>query len=91
MTPSTATKTEAEKQKYCSGCRDDFYNHRDSPGFDGSTKCWSLKDAEVVKRYRIHWWTRPASAKAFQKVTTLSCHNAPGRYAHYKELPEHCR
>jgi hypothetical protein len=82
---ATATKN---KQQYCSGCRNDFYNdHNDI----GVKQCWSLKDAEVVTRYRIGWWTQPTSAKAFQKVTTLDCHHATGRYAHYKELPEHCR
>lgn len=80
-----------EKQKYCAGCRDDFYNHRSEPGFDGATECWSLRNAEIVTRYRIGWWTQPTSAAAFQKVTTLSCHHAPGQYAHFKELPEHCR
>jgi hypothetical protein len=81
----------SDKEQYCAGCRNDFYNHRSEPGFDGATKCWSLNDATVVTRYRIGWWTQPTSAKAFQKVTTLDCHHAPGQYAHYKELPEHCR
>ena len=77
----------ADKQQYCTGCRDDFYNHRDEPGFDGATKCWSLKTAKVVTRYRLHWWTAPTVPGAFTKVTTLSCHNAPGKYAHYEKLP----
>ena len=75
------------KQKHCSGCRDDFYNHRGSPGFDGATKCWSLKDAKVVTRYRLGWWTAPTEDGAFTKIKTLDCHHAPGRYALYKELP----
>ncbi|HZO51191.1 MAG TPA: hypothetical protein VFB63_00675 [Bryobacteraceae bacterium] len=83
-----ASELEA-KQQYCSGCRDDFYNH-DGHAMNGS-HCWCLEDAKVVERYRIGWWTQPTSAKAFQKVTTLSCHYAPGQYAHYEKLPEHCR
>lgn len=78
------------KERYCAGCIDDFYNHRDVPGFDGAIKCWSLDRGEVVTRYRLHWWTAP-SAKAFQKVTTLSCHREPGQFAFYTELPAHCR
>jgi hypothetical protein len=80
-----------DKQQYCAGCRDDFYNHRDEPGFDGATKCWSLKDAEVVTRYRIHWWTAPTNVSVFQKVKTLDCHHEPGQFAFFKELPEHLR
>jgi len=82
---------DANKQQYCSGCCNDFYNHRNEPGFDGATKCWSLKDAKVVTRYRIGWWVEPTSARTFEKVKTLDCHHATGRYAHYKELPGHCR
>lgn len=74
-------------EKYCAGCHDNFYNHRSEPGFDGATKCWSLKTAEVVTRYKLDWWTTPDTPGAFQKVTTNSCHHAPGKYALYKELP----
>ncbi len=73
------------KQEYCVGCRSDFYNHR--TGFDGATKCWSLKDAKVVTRYRIGWWTVPTQPGAFTKVKTLSCHHAPGQYGLYEQLP----
>lgn len=76
-----------DKQQYCAGCRDDFYNHRESPGFDGATKCWSLKNAEVVTRFRIGYWTTPDTPGAFTEVRTLNCHRAPGQYAHYEKLP----
>lgn len=79
----------ADKQRYCSGCRNDYYNH-DGNGMNGG-KCWSLKDAEVVTRYKIGWWTQPLNAQCFTKVKTLDCHSAPGKYGLYKELPEHCR
>lgn len=81
-------------RKYCNGCRDDFYNTgRDDFGGSGDTQshvreCWSLKTAKVVTRYRLGWWTQPTSRKAFAKVKTHDCHHAPGRYAHYKALPD---
>lgn len=71
----------AGQRKYCSGCRDDFYNG------EGAKECWSLKTAKVVTLYRIGWWTAPTEKGAFTKVKTNSCHYATGRYAHYKELP----
>ena len=72
--------------KHCSGCRDDFYNH-DGHGFGGKG-CWNLDSAQVVTRFRIHWWTAPTVPRAFTEVTTNSCHYATGRYAHYKQLPD---
>lgn len=36
----------------CSGCENDFYNHR--TGFDGATECWSFKNAKVELRKRVH-------------------------------------
>jgi len=73
--------------KFCAGCREDYYNHRPEPGFDGATECWSLKSAEVVTRYRIAWWTTPDTPGAFTKVTTHHCHHEPGQFGFYKELP----
>ena len=81
----------ADKEQYCNGCRNDHYNHRQTPGFDGSTKCWSLEKANVVTRYRIHWWAPMDTARNFTKVTTLDCHHEPGQYGFLKELPEHLR
>lgn len=74
---------------YCNGCRDDFYNHRSEPGFDGATECWSLKSAKVVTRYKLGWWTQPRTRADFTKVKTNSCHHAPGRYAMCETLPAH--
>lgn len=73
----------AGDRKYCAGCRDDYYNGAVEGG------CWSLKNAEVVVRLRLGWWTQPTSRSAFTKVKTNSCHRAPGKYAHYEQLPEH--
>ena len=80
---------EEQKLRLCAGCREDYYNHREKPGYDGSTRCWSLKDAEIVTRYRIGRWTPQDSPKNYTPVVTLSCHNAPGKYAHMKRMPEH--
>ena len=78
----------SDKQQYCTGCYNDFYNHRESPGLDGATKCWSLKDAKVVTRFRIHWWTTPTTPGAFTEVRTLNCHHEPGQHGFYEKLPE---
>ncbi|MGE0674902.1 MAG: hypothetical protein AB7O64_17805 [Methylibium sp.] len=76
------TTTTAEKQRFCKGCRDDVYNQ---PGNAMNGKhCWSLPDAEVVTRYRLHWWTSPVAPGAYTKVTTLSCWHSPGNWAMHK-------
>ncbi len=72
--------------KYCSGCRDNFYNGNNGIGVQ---QCWSLKNAKVVTRWKIGWWTPMDSAKNFTKVKTFDCHHAPGKYALCKELPKH--
>lgn len=76
----------AGDRKYCSGCRDDFYN---TPGnaMDGK-QCWNLNDAAVVTRYRLHWWTEPTVPGAYVEVTTNSCHYEPGQFAFHKTLPD---
>ncbi len=38
-------------RKYCSGCRDDFYNGLNDLGVK---ECWSLKDAVLKMRQEIH-------------------------------------
>lgn len=65
----------------CDGCRDNFYNQC-------GKRCWSFEGAQVVEAFRIGWWTQPTSDRAYRKVVTLSCHYAPGQYAHHKEMPE---
>lgn len=73
-----------DKLKLCSGCSKNFYNGNNPLGVK---RCWLFKDARVVKRWRIHWWTQPTQAGAFTEVKTLSCHMEPGRYSFEKELP----
>lgn len=72
-----------DKQRYCVGCREDWYNH------NGPGKCWNLDSAQVVKRWTLGWWTQPLSRAVFGKVTTLSCHHEPGTTAFMDRLPEH--
>jgi hypothetical protein len=79
-----------EKQQHCEGCRDNFYNvppnggNGRTPAMNGA-HCWNLPDAEVVTRYRLHWWTSPVAPGAYRKVTTLSCWHSPGNWAMHKE------
>ena len=75
------TMSVKKDKSLCGGCRNDFYNGQ------GAKECWSYKGAKVCARWRLDWWTAPTVPGAFQKVQTLDCHHAPGKYAHYKELP----
>ena len=70
----------------CVGCRQDFYNGKNDLGV---ARCWHLQGAELVKRWRLPWWTRPTVPRAFVEVQTYHCHHEPGRYAFGKELPAH--
>ena len=73
-----------KSQEHCRGCTDDFYNGRQN---FSCKNCWNLKDAKVVTRYRIHWWTEPTRPGAFTKVKTYDCHREPGQHAFYEKLP----
>jgi hypothetical protein len=79
-----ATKT-TDKVHLCEGCRNNFYNQA---GNSTTGRCWSMENAKVVTRYRLGWWTQPTQPGAYAKVTTLSCHHAPGQYALHEELPD---
>ena len=65
----------------CAGCREDWYNHEVSGG------CWNFKDARVVRRWKLAWWTAPVESGAFTEVKVLSCYSQPGRYAYKEILP----
>ena len=43
-------------KKYCSGCRNDFYNDKNPYGIK---ECWHLKKAKVVWRIPIGLWENP--------------------------------
>ena len=76
-----------KNKSLCSGCRDNFYNAGNNPL--GVKECWLYKKAKVVKRWQIGWWTQQDNKDNFSLVTTLSCHNAPGKYANLERLPPH--
>ena len=58
-----------DKIKFCSGCRNNFYNGRQN--LNGTT-CWSLESAKVVKRLFIHRDQMPPY-KNEKTRDTLSC------------------
>jgi len=74
--------TAPKSKSLCDGCRDNFYNG------EGAAECWSFKKAEVVRRWKLGWWTAPTQPAAFVEVETLNCHHAPGRYALSTTLPD---
>lgn len=43
--------TTREKLKRCKGCRQDFYNGKNSLGVK---QCWRLADAKLVRKKEIH-------------------------------------
>ena len=66
----------------CLGCKDDFYNSKNTIGVD---ECWHFKDAEIVKVIRIGFWENPPYAdKPIEKK--LSCYRR-NREVFYK-VPE---
>ena len=76
--------TEAEKLRRCSGCRDDFYNEKNSIGIK---HCWMLAKARMVERFQIGTWTQPTQPGAFTKVRKLNCWCADGLHF-YDKLPD---
>lgn len=70
-----AEPDEKRKLARCLGCRDDFYNDKNPLGVK---RCWSLREAEFVTRWRIHAWTEPTRPGAFTEIETLSCYRQDG-------------
>jgi hypothetical protein len=68
----------------CSGCREDFYNHR---GADAGS-CWSLKEAKLVTKYRIYFMTPPTQKGAFTKVRVPDCYRQVNNGIFYDRLPD---
>ena len=75
-----------DKQKHCAGCDRNFYNGNNPLGVK---ECWRLKDAKLVTRYSIGWWTPQTKKEHFTKVKVLSCFTQAGRRAFYEKLPSH--
>ena len=66
------TKKE-KKRQYCSGCRDDYYNHGDN---STSGECWSLDGAKVVWSKEVPMNQRPPWHQKARR--TLSCFRRSG-------------
>ncbi len=61
-----------KKVKFCSGCRQDFYNgHNDL----GVKQCWSLEEAEFVVRKEVHVDQRPPWNQ--RPMRMLNCFHRP--------------
>lgn len=69
----------------CKGCREDHYNQ---PGNSTEGRCWSAKTGEMVKRFRLGWWTQPDAKGAYTEVTVPDCYNQRGQYAYHARLPD---
>ena len=67
------TKQE-KKQKYCLGCRNNYYNHGNN---SVTGECWSLDDAKVVWKYEVGIWEDPPY-KNKKKRRVLDCYRKKG-------------
>jgi len=70
---------------HCVGCQEDFYNGKNDLGIE---ECWQLKDAKLVKKYKIGWWVSPTEDGAFEKVTVPNCFRQTGQFAYFENLPK---
>lgn len=57
----------------CAGCRNDFYNGNNNLGVK---ECWSLKDAKVILRKRVHRDQIPPWNQKAEKFP--DCYNQAG-------------
>lgn len=46
-----------KKKKYCAGCRNNIYNN--GGPHEHTNKCWSLDEAEIVKKKEVHVSQQP--------------------------------
>ena len=61
----------SKSKSMCSGCYNDFYNHKEKNG------CWCYGNAKVVTRTLVGVWQNPPYKWIPQK--TLSCHRPKGQ------------
>jgi len=73
---------------HCSGCYNDFYNHRTN--FNGENECWSLKGAKLITLYAIHRDTPQDKASNFRIITKPNCYMKQD-FSYRKELPDHLK
>lgn len=60
--------------EHCSGCENNFYNGNNPYGVE---RCWSLKDAKLVDRVRIHRDQVPPYRNV-KPVRMLNCRHEKG-------------
>ncbi len=72
---------------HCSGCRNNFYNGNNNLGV---ARCWSLKDAKMVTKFRLSCSTPMWNREAYLKVRVPSCYHESG-YVHLKEIPDYAK
>lgn len=73
-------------KKECIGCDSDFYNGNNPLGVK---ECWHFKDAKLVTKYAIGWWTPMDKKDNFWKTKVPNCYSRTGSVAYLNELPSH--
>jgi hypothetical protein len=66
--------TKQQKLKYCTGCNENFYNGHNPLSIK---ECWSLKNAKIVQRKKIHINLVPPYDH-LKKQKVLSCYRQEG-------------
>lgn len=68
--------------KHCAGCKNSYYGK----------KCWSLDEAKLVTKYKIHMDAPMGERKNFTKVKIPACFYGGGysgdHHAYVSEIPE---
>jgi hypothetical protein len=77
-------KGELMKKRYCSGCRDNFYNGNNDIGVK---ECWNFKRAKIVWRIPIGHWENPPY-KGKKRVRVASCWQGEGSNRTHYVKPE---
>ena len=72
-------------KSYCVGCRDDFYNGKNPYGIP---ECWSLKDARLVTRFRLHKDTPMSRRSGYDEREVPNCYQEKG-YVYLNQIPEY--
>lgn len=73
--------------KYCSGCRDNFYNGQNPYGVE---RCWHLESAKLMTRYMLSIHTPMNIRGAYTKVKRPSCYSCKG-FVLLNEIPSYAK
>jgi hypothetical protein len=74
-----------ETTKHCPGCRNDFYNGNNELGVK---RCWSLKDAKLVTRFRLSINTPMSQKSGYVKTRVPDCYHENG-FVYLNEIPNY--